>query len=282
MRTIAFSSHKGGVGRTRLLTLTALLAARSGMKVLALDLHLDAPGLSYRLLGERSTAPGLVDWARAVRVSGTVLPIGAFLVEVDAGNPATDGGWLRLMPAGGGTLREYFSNLGHLAFTKALDDGWLVGAFADLQEMAAVMGADLLLVDTPAGMTAAGQLARGVLADDVVALTRGSREDLDGTRSALRSVARLTSLRDGAPIRLHVVLARRPEATLDGALGAVPSILGCLNEPAQPVLTTLALEEIHVLREDVGGDGPSSDEVRFITGLLGLGDLVAPGSDPER
>ncbi|WP_246844050.1 ParA family protein, partial [Hydrocoleum sp. CS-953] len=45
-RTVTFYSFKGGVGRTTALTHVASILAMRGRKVVAVDLDLEAPGLS--------------------------------------------------------------------------------------------------------------------------------------------------------------------------------------------------------------------------------------------
>ena len=60
MRTVAFYSYKGGVGRTLLLATAARFLALAGKKVVALDLDLEAPGLHYKL-----GAPDVLTRARA-------------------------------------------------------------------------------------------------------------------------------------------------------------------------------------------------------------------------
>jgi len=77
---VAFYSHKGGVGRTTSLCATAVNLARTGKKVVMLDLDLEAPGLGSlistteiefgvvdylleRLLSNRAYAPDLRDYS---------------------------------------------------------------------------------------------------------------------------------------------------------------------------------------------------------------------------
>ena len=61
-RTITFYSYKGGVGRTTALTHVAWILAQSGRKVVALDLDLEAPGLSTAFNLTPEPIYGLVDY----------------------------------------------------------------------------------------------------------------------------------------------------------------------------------------------------------------------------
>src|SRR2546422_1064882 len=66
MRTIAFYSYKGGVGRSLLVANAAKYLSTLGKKVFALDLDLEAPGLHYKFeLGSDAAgsdaAAGVVD-----------------------------------------------------------------------------------------------------------------------------------------------------------------------------------------------------------------------------
>ena len=58
---VAFYSHKGGVGRTTALCATAVNLARTGKKVVMLDLDLEAPGLGS-LIEAGSAEFGVVDY----------------------------------------------------------------------------------------------------------------------------------------------------------------------------------------------------------------------------
>ncbi|MGB8346522.1 MAG: AAA family ATPase, partial [Ktedonobacteraceae bacterium] len=61
-RTITFYSFKGGVGRTTALTHVAAILAMRGRKVVAVDLDLEAPGLSSALSLTPSPQYGIVDY----------------------------------------------------------------------------------------------------------------------------------------------------------------------------------------------------------------------------
>jgi cellulose biosynthesis protein BcsQ len=68
---VAFISLKGGVGRSTALAVAAVHMARKGLRVLAVDLDLEAPGLGSLLL-DKETLPryGAVDWLIEDGMSG--------------------------------------------------------------------------------------------------------------------------------------------------------------------------------------------------------------------
>ena len=50
MKTVVFYSYKGGTGRTLALANIARFAGGIGKRVIVIDLDLEAPGLTYKLL----------------------------------------------------------------------------------------------------------------------------------------------------------------------------------------------------------------------------------------
>ncbi len=261
MRTSTFYSYKGGTGRTLLLANVAILAARMGWKVVAVDVDLEAPGLAYKLLDEPAAGcDGLVGWLRDRFASGKPpLAIADSLVDVPVADPLVDGGWLRLMPAGRNPSLNYFRSLTGLRLEERIGDGEGVDAFLDLKrQIAEDLGPDLLLLDARTGIGATNLVTTRVLADDVVALALDSREQLDGTRSVLRSLTPLTSLQSGEPLRLHVVLARvagraadvGSYAVTDAEREQIDRVRRYLREPADPLRATLTIEHVHLLHSE--------------------------------
>ena len=61
-RTVTFYSFKGGVGRTTALTHVAWILAMRGRKVVAVDLDLEAPGLSTAFNLQTQPKYGIVDF----------------------------------------------------------------------------------------------------------------------------------------------------------------------------------------------------------------------------
>ena len=263
MQTVTFYSYKGGTGRTLLLANLARLAASLGRKVVALDFDLEAPGLLYKLFRSepRPRAEGLVGWLRDThRGRDRPASLDDYVVDVPLnGPPLHPGGSLTLMPAGRAPSPNYFQDLRHLRLEQGLDEGWVLDALVDLRDQLATdLDADLLLVDARTGITATNRVTTHVLADEVVALALDTPEQLEGTRSVLRSLQPLTSLRTDVPIDLHLVLSRvlpRPRAEGIYALTAseteqVTRVRALLAEPAQPITSTVEIDRVHLLHTD--------------------------------
>ena len=261
MRTVTFYSYKGGTGRTLLLANIALLAARLGKRVVAVDVDLEAPGLAYKLLDEPpSRCDGLVGWLRDRLSAGRApLTLGDFLVDVPVRDPFVAGGSLQLMPAGRNPSLNYLQDLVNLGLEQRIAAGDGIDAFVDLQsQLRDDVDPDLVLLDARTGISATNLVTTRVLADDVVALSLDRREQLDGTRSVLRSLTPLTSLRTDEPVALHVVLARvaaRPAeigsyALTDAERAQIDRVRLFLREPADPLRATLNVERIHLLHHE--------------------------------
>ena len=315
MRTVTFYSYKGGTGRTLLLANIAILAARLGQRVVAIDVDLEAPGLGYKLL-ERPTprCDGLVGWLRDRLLSGKPpLSLDDSLVDVPVSDPFVDGGWLRLMPAGRAPSLNYFQDLTSLRLEQQLEAGDGVDAFLDLQaQIEEDMGPDLLLLDARTGISTTNRVTTRILADDVVALSLDTPEQLEGTRSVLRSLTPLTSLRTERALGLHVVLARVAGRAADVGTYAlteeeraqIDRVRLFLREPADPLRATLTVNRVHVLHSEpmlsrgdflalartraLDATALHVDYLRIAEALLGdrVGDVaarvIAETSDPQR
>jgi len=203
MKTIAFYSYKGGVGRTLLVANTAQFLALSGCKVVVLDLDLEAPGLHYKLGGgdlvcraEGGQLLGVVNFLNTL-LSQSQEQLHLSELAVPIGLPLGSTGSLRLIAAGSAPAQSYWDSLGLL--TRLLHEpggaGQLPDALLELQAgIEAEFLPDYLLVDSRTGITELGGLATSLLADQVVCLTHLAQEALSGTKvvlDALRRVPRL-------------------------------------------------------------------------------------------
>lgn len=271
MRTVTFYSYKGGTGRTLLLANVAVLAARMGWKVVAVDVDLEAPGLTYKLFEEPAArCDGLVGWLRDRFETGKPpLSLGDSLLDFELTDPFEDGGWLKVIPAGRHPSLNYFQDLVGLHLEQRIHEGPGVDAFVDLQQQVREqLDPDLLLLDARTGISSTNLVTTRVLADDVIALTLDSREQLDGTRSVLRSLTPLTSLRTEENLRLNVVLSRVAARPAD--IGSytptvdereqIARVRTFLRAPADPLRATLTVERIHLLHTE-----PSLVRREFLT-----------------
>jgi len=224
METVAFYSYKGGVGRTLLIAITAQLLAKSGRRVVALDLDLEAPGLAQKL-GKQGSLPesgaliGAVDALLGILATGSGNE-SLRQATVEIALPSGTKGSLVLIPAGSAPLPAYWSALERLTKSLRSDDraSGLVEAVLELQaRIATEFSPDFLLIDSRSGITELGGLATSLLADRVVCLTSAAPESIEGTRvvaAALRAAPRLSSQQ---PLRIEFLLTRVTPGALSSA-----------------------------------------------------------------
>lgn len=164
---IVFGSLKGGVGRSTALCVVASHLSRRGMRVLAIDFDLEAPGIGSMLLSEDELPQyGTLD----------------YLVEIGLGNAnsnvtaniggdsylGAEGGRVTVVPAIGKSTYDNPENaLGKISrayLETTLDDGTIIGLPEKLdlliQSFEETDGYDIVLVDARAGLheTTAGAI----------------------------------------------------------------------------------------------------------------------------
>jgi cellulose biosynthesis protein BcsQ len=163
---ITFYSFKGGVGRSMALINVAGILAGRGFRVLALDLDLEAPGISYLMQEEAKqvtgTQPGFVDLLADACARGpeadffalepaAVVERYSYVYTVPEAIRQSDEGLLRIMPAGrldGG----YQARLDALALGQLYREGHgqpLITAFKEVLQEAQLF--DFVLIDSRTG-----------------------------------------------------------------------------------------------------------------------------------
>lgn len=163
----AFVSIKGGVGRSTALSIAATHMAQAGLRVLTVDLDLEAPGLGATLLKpEELPTYGVVDWLVENGLSGTD---GTFRADCIGRSSLLDG--ISVVPAfGSQTLAHPADALAKIARASLEDmrDGTPLPLRDQLQEMLSSFEAtgdyDVVLIDGRAGLhetTAAPVLGLG-------------------------------------------------------------------------------------------------------------------------
>jgi MinD-like ATPase involved in chromosome partitioning or flagellar assembly len=244
MRVISFYSYKGGTGRTLLVANLAVYAARLGRTVAMVDLDLEAPGLAYKFLPSPPARPGVIEWLTAARQ-----PTMAEMSErLDVHHPFNDGGALWLISAGPPPSQTYLRDVRRLQSTAFADDSaHAVAGMLDLRDaIEAQLNPDVLLLDARTGISNTNAVTTRVLADDVVALTLSTREQLEGTREVLRSLVPLTKPHDTEqPLGLHIVVSRIPDPERDERIAG--QVRQYLTEPAEPLTATLVVPESRLL-----------------------------------
>jgi hypothetical protein len=150
---IVFFSIKGGVGRSTALAASAWALARSGKRVLVLDLDLESPGLSSALLPtDRQPKYGITDW-----LVEDLIDNGAFLEQdLYATSGLNTAGEIYLVPAHGSDLGEYVSKLGRVWMPKIdmqmQSESWSVRLNRLVNSLEQRIRPDVILVDSRAGI----------------------------------------------------------------------------------------------------------------------------------
>lgn len=241
-RRVVFYSYKGGVGRTTALVHTAFHLARSGQRVVVVDLDVEAPGLHAALPRPDGTPvkAGLVDylWERQVKpfepTTGEGLDFG--LVEGSCGGrhaisyvveDLVSRAQIQVIPAGAVGV-EYVRRLSTLSSQDALtrnDDAWSLFE----KELAEQLEPDVLLIDSRTGLGDWGGLSVLRLADEAFLVLYPSDQNGEGIRFVREMVRGL----GGA--KMHLVLSPIPEGPIGRELVArfLPKI--GLDEDEQPI-----------------------------------------------
>lgn len=222
-----FYSFKGGVGRSMALANVADRLARRGLRVLAIDFDLEAPGLERYYPIDKDAAlanPGLIDLLRAFKDSlagrGESLEAGAFRELARFVLPiyerVGEGGRLDLLSAGcrspGEGLRRYALEVRTFDWQDFYYN-WEGEAFFEWlrRELTGPQGRyDAVLVDSRTGVTEMGGVCAYQLADVVVMMSAANHQNLQGTLDVARDFcsAPVMALRHGRPLELLVVPAR--------------------------------------------------------------------------
>ena len=200
---ITFYSFKGGVGRSMALVNVAGILAGRGFRVLAIDLDLEAPGISYLMGKERAegeeSPPGFVDLVlqgvKQPKQSDLFRAQPAELVErytqpyaIPEELQHSDEGSLRIMPAGRFDA-NYGQRLNDLALGKLYAEGYgwrVIQAFKKkVQESRAF---DYVFVDSRTGFSEESGICTRDLADYLVIVTGLNHQNTEGTARFLQAL----------------------------------------------------------------------------------------------
>jgi cellulose biosynthesis protein BcsQ len=192
-RTVTFYSFKGGVGRTTALIHVAWILAMRGRKVVAVDLDLEAPGLSTAFTLNPQPEYGIVDYfyERSYGPEGVEpnISITKIFGEVTIPNAP---GRLFVVPAGFLSL-DYISQVDDLRATTIVDRGeglWSVFR----REIQQQLKPDIILVDSRTGINEWGALSLLQAADEAVIFLFPNEQHLQGTKLLLSSLNSLGKL----------------------------------------------------------------------------------------
>ena len=203
-RVITFYSYKGGVGRTMALANCAYrLANTHGLKVIAVDWDLEAPGL-HRYFGitdeVAAKTNGVLDyflaWGAAVKRGDPEPPseereVMGWILPVEDKDHKPKYGELSVLLAGRQD-RGYDQRLSRFDWREFYADEGGAAAVEALRKKL-VDRADVVLVDSRTGLTDAGGVCAIQIPDGVVLLTAPNEQSLEGTREIARRISRASA-----------------------------------------------------------------------------------------
>lgn len=206
---LTFFSHKGGLGRSTALAACAMAMARAGLRVVVVDLDLEAPGI-HTLFGLYPVT-GVLDFAvHTVEAAGPLLASSRMLV---AGPDFVEDGAPIHVLAAGSFDDGYLEMLARIDLQAPGDEGpgdWmrrlLVAVGQDIPD------ADFILLDARAGFHEVGGVALAGLGHGAVVFGT----DTDQSWFGLRAVARVLAEPVDAAVPLFLVHAMGPPAGADG------------------------------------------------------------------
>jgi cellulose biosynthesis protein BcsQ len=189
-RTVTFYSFKGGVGRTTALTHVAWTLAMRGRKVVAVDLDLEAPGLSTAFNLDPQPEYGIVDYF----YERSYLPAGiepSILIPDIFGEVRIQNakGRLFVVPAGCLSL-DYISKVDDLHANTVIDgDQNLWTVFK--REIYERLKPDVILIDSRTGINQWGALSLIQAADAAVIFLFPNEQNKQGIKLLLQSLQNL-------------------------------------------------------------------------------------------
>lgn len=198
MKTIAFYAFKGGTGRTLALLHAARHLARTGRRVVIVDLDLGAPGI-WPLLSDEEPPEGFIELASGW-LSGSARPVRDYLQEITLDSQATGS----LFVLGAGRLDgRYLEILQSLDWQQLLDKRQIQTSDDQLELFGGKqhffdylrhgldeeVQPDAVFMDAPTGFSEAANITLRMLADLVMVLFGPTRQQLGGIG---RIVATLT------------------------------------------------------------------------------------------
>jgi len=192
-RTVTFYSFKGGVGRTTALTHVAWILAMRGRKVVAVDLDLEAPGLSTAFNLQPQPKYGIVDYfyERSYLPEGIAPSISITEIFGEVRIPNAKGR-LFVVPAGCLSL-DYISKVDDLHANTVIDgDQNLWSVFK--REIDEQLKPDVILIDSRTGINQWGALSLIQAADEAIIFLFPNEQNKQGVELLLRSLNTLKNL----------------------------------------------------------------------------------------
>lgn len=204
-RVVTFYSFKGGVGRTTTLGCVARILTARGLRVAAVDLDLEAPGLGS-FLDLAPTSVGVIDHVLSHLATG----------EVGEVEPLSVDGYDSLWCVPAGAMSEgYLEKLARLDFLSGIDAG---GASPVEEALGALLARisdrirpDVILLDGRAGLHDMGGLALHRLAHADILVARANKQARAGLAIVLDAIRRMRPDPDDRDLRIVQTMVPLPE-----------------------------------------------------------------------
>jgi cellulose biosynthesis protein BcsQ/tetratricopeptide (TPR) repeat protein len=218
-RVLTFYSFKGGVGRTMLLANIAYrLANKHGLRVIAVDWDLEAPGL-HRFFGVSTKViekkPGVldyfIDWRDRVQRGAPDAPdVAPWILPITDKGHAPRFGSLSLLTAGR-LDEDYDRRLASFEWQDFYKGSAGASAVETLRAQLVSM-ADVVLIDSRTGFTDSGGICTIQIPDGVILVTAPNQQSLEGIDRVAHAIAQAPpEARSGrARPRLWFVVSRVP------------------------------------------------------------------------
>lgn len=216
MKTIAFFSYKGGVGRTLAAANFAVYLAKLGLKVAIMDFDLDAPGVDSKF--PAFTLPrgqlGLIDYLLKFQRDGSDPgPIKEIVCTVPIASPRQEYS-LNLIPAGDYLGSDYSAKLNELNWSVIFSDRRDGVAFFQvfLDRIREELHPEVLIIDSRTGFSEIGGLCTQQLADETVFLSSLASESVKMTRHLAKIIsASEISKQLNKQVESKIVVSRVPK-----------------------------------------------------------------------
>jgi cellulose biosynthesis protein BcsQ len=244
-RTVTFYSFKGGVGRTTALTHVAWILAMRGRKVVAVDLDLEAPGLSTAFSSLNPLPEfGIVDYFYERSYLPEGLEPNILITKIFGEVTIPDAtGRLFIVPAGSLSL-DYISKVDDLRATTILDNGESLWSMFS-REIQEQLKPDVILVDSRTGINEWGALSLLQAADEAIIFLFPNEQNRQGIDLLLKS------LNSFGKLSINFVFSPVPDLS-DMGMAKVTKLWGILRE----------FIEYQIAQDELSENGDDSDDTQ--------------------